>query len=41
MYISNKRYPKDFKIEPVKKVVDRGHSVSLVETRHEITTHSL
>ncbi|EBI3671166.1 IS3 family transposase, partial [Salmonella enterica] len=36
-----KRYPEEFKIEAVKQVIDRGHSVSSVATRLDITTHSL
>ncbi|EKS55297.1 transposase IS3/IS911 family protein [Citrobacter freundii ATCC 8090 = MTCC 1658 = NBRC 12681] len=39
--MSSKRYPEEFKIEAVKQVVDRGHSVSGVATRLDITTHSL
>ncbi|EKL0065994.1 TPA: IS3 family transposase [Salmonella enterica] len=39
--MSGKRYPEEFKIEAVKQVVDRGHSVSSVATRLDITTHSL
>ncbi|MEB5757363.1 IS3 family transposase [Citrobacter cronae] len=39
--MSNKRYPEEFKIEAVKQVIDRGHSVSSVATRLDITTHSL
>ncbi len=39
--MSAKRYPEEFKIEAVKQVVDRGHSVSSVATRLGITTHSL
>ncbi|HDC4339135.1 TPA: IS3 family transposase, partial [Enterobacter kobei] len=35
------RYPEEFKIEAVKQVVDRGHSVSSVAIRLDITTHSL
>ena len=31
--MSGKRYPKEFKIEAVKKVVDRGYFVSSVATR--------
>jgi transposase len=31
--MSGKRYPEEFKIEAVKQVVDRGHSVSSVATR--------
>ena len=41
MPMSGKCYPEEFKIEAVKQVVDRGHSVSSVETRIGITTHSL
>jgi transposase len=36
--MSGKRYPEEFKIEAVKQVVDRGHSVSSVATRLDITT---
>ena len=39
--MSSKRYPEEFKIETVKQVVDRGHSVSSVATRLDITTHIL
>ncbi|CAH5885907.1 hypothetical protein AI2913V1_2751 [Klebsiella aerogenes] len=39
--MSGKRYSDEFKIEAVKQVVDRGHSVSSVATRLDITTHSL
>ena len=39
--MSGKRYPEEFKIDAVKQVVDRGHSVSSVATRLNITTHSL
>ncbi len=39
--MSGKRYPEEFKIEAVKQVIDRGHSVSCVATRLDITTHSL
>ncbi|EKK5548095.1 IS3 family transposase [Enterobacter hormaechei] len=39
--MSGKRYPEEFKIEAVKQVVDRGHSVASVATRLDITTHSL
>lgn len=39
--MSSKRYPEEFKIEAVKQVVDRGHSVISVATRLDITTHSL
>lgn len=39
--MSGKRYSEKFKIEAVKHVVDRGHSVSSVATRPETSTHSL
>ena len=39
--MSGKRYPEEFKIEAVKQVVERGHSVSSVATRLDITIHSL
>ncbi|MEQ0113423.1 IS3 family transposase [Klebsiella sp. JN_Kp123] len=39
--MSGKPYPKEFKIEAVKQVIERGHSVSSVATRLDITTHSL
>ena len=39
--MSGKRYPEEFKIEAVKQVIDRGHSVSSVATRLDIITHSL
>ena len=39
--MSGKRYIEEFKIEAVKQVVDRGHSVSSVATRLGITIHSL
>lgn len=39
--MSGKRYPEELKIEAVKQVIDRGHSVSSVATRLYITTHSL
>ena len=38
--MSVKRYPEEFKIEAVKQVVDRGHPVSSVATRLDITTNS-
>lgn len=37
--MSGKRYPEEFKIEVVKQIVERGHSVSSVVTRLGITTH--
>lgn len=39
--MSGKRYPVEFRIEAVKQVVDRDHSVSSVARRLGITTHSL
>lgn len=39
--MSGKRYPEEFKIEAVKQVVARGHSIATVATRLDITTHSL
>nr|WP_240905255.1 transposase [Rouxiella badensis] len=39
--MSDKRYPEEFKIEAVKQVVDRVHSIASVATRLNITTHSL
>ncbi|AMB73363.1 hypothetical protein NB703_004404 [Pantoea ananatis] len=39
--MSGKHYPKEFKIEAVKQVVDRGYSVSSVATRLDISTHNL
>ena len=39
--MSSKRYPEEFKIEAVKQVIDRGHSVAAVASRLGTTTHSL
>ncbi len=39
--MSGKCYPEAFKIKAVKQVIERGHSVSSVATRLDITTHSL
>lgn len=39
--MSSQRYPEEFKIEAVRKVVDRGHFVSSAATRLDITSHSL
>jgi transposase len=39
--MSSKRYTEEFKIEAVKQVTDRGHSVYDVATRLGVTTHSL
>lgn len=39
--MSSKRYPEEFKIEAVKQVTERGHSVAEVATRLGVTSHSL
>lgn len=39
--MSNKRYPEEFKIEAVKQVTEKGHSVAEVAARLGTTTHSL
>ncbi|WP_394374005.1 IS3 family transposase [Acinetobacter gerneri] len=39
--MSSKRYPEEFKIEAVKQVTEKGHSVAEVATRLGTTTHSL
>lgn len=39
--MSGKRYTEEFKVEAVKQVVDRGHSVVQVAARLGITSHSL
>lgn len=39
--MSGKCYPEEFRIEAVKQVVDRGHSIASVATRLDITTHSV
>ncbi|WP_139840946.1 IS3 family transposase [Acinetobacter sp. ANC 4558] len=39
--MSNKRYPEEFKIEAVKQVTEKGHSVAEVAVRLGTTTHSL
>ncbi len=39
--MSNKRYTEEFKIEAVRQVVERGHSVADVANRLGMTTHSL
>ena len=39
--MSGQRYPEEFKIEAVKQIADRGHSIEIVATRLDITTHSL
>lgn len=39
--MSGKRYTDEFKIEAVKQVTERGHSVADMAQRLGITTHSL
>ena len=39
--MNTKRYPEEFKIEAVRQVVERGHSVAQVASRLGTTTHSL
>jgi len=39
--MSNNRYTEEFRIEAVKQVADRGHSVAEVASRLGITTYSL
>lgn len=39
--MSSKRYPEEFKIEAVKQVTEKGHSVADVAGRLGTTTHSL
>lgn len=39
--MSGQRYPEEFKIEAVKQVTDRGHSVADVADRLGVTSHSI
>lgn len=39
--MSSKRYPEEFKIEAVRQVTERGHSIAEVSSRLGTTTHSL
>lgn len=39
--MSNPRYTEEFKIEAVKQVADRGHSVAEVAARLGVSGHSL
>lgn len=41
VFMSNKRYPEEFKQEAVRQVTDRGYSVAEVAGRLGVTTHSL
>ncbi len=38
--MSNNRYTEEFRVEAVRQVVERGHSVAEVASRLGITTHS-
>lgn len=39
--MSSKRYTEEFKVEAVKQVTDRGHSVAEVAARLGVSIHSL
>lgn len=39
--MSDKRYTEEFKVEAVKQITERGHSVYDVSRRLGVTTHSL
>lgn len=39
--MSNKRYTDEFKIEAVKQVTERGHTVADVAARLDVSSHSL
>jgi len=39
--MSDKRYPEEFKVEALRQIVDRGHSVAEVSQRLGVSTHSL
>lgn len=39
--MSTKRYPEEFKIEAIKQVTERGHTVADVSSRLGVSTHSL
>lgn len=39
--MSTKRYPEEFKIEAIKQVTERGHTVADVASRLGVSTHSL
>ena len=39
--MSSKRYTEEFRVEAVKQVTDRGHSVAEVASRLGISVHSL
>ena len=39
--MTSKRYTEEFKVEAVKQIIDRGHSVASVAARLGVSTHSL
>jgi transposase len=39
--MSDKRYTEEFKLEALKQITERGHSVADVASRLGVTTHSL
>ena len=39
--MSNNRYSEEFRVEAIRQVVERGHSVAEVASRLGITTNSL
>jgi len=39
--MSNNRYTEEFRVEAVRQVVERGHSVAEVASRLGVTAHSL
>ena len=39
--MSSKRYPEEFKVQAVRQVSERGHSVAEIASRLGMTTHSL
>ena len=41
VFMKQKRYPEEFKIEAVRQIVERGHSVTEVANRLGTTTHSM
>ena len=41
IFMSKKRYTEEFKIEALRQVVERGHSIVEVASRLGTTTHSL
>ena len=41
VFMSSKRYTEEFRVEAVKQVTERGHSVSDVASRLGISMHSL